>query len=110
MKTGKTHIKGVILLHSFWVALLIILFTASCVYMPKTVTVYDEDCEIYARHMELEKKQIAQAVKCENMDCLAFFVSAGIVSSTTAIVSGSVVVAGNVIYWYEKQGQCKEEG
>jgi hypothetical protein len=28
------------------------------------------------------------------------------VSAASAIVSGSIVVAGNLVYWFEKQGQC----
>jgi hypothetical protein len=28
------------------------------------------------------------------------------VAATSAVISGSVVVLGNVAYWLEKQGQC----
>jgi hypothetical protein len=30
----------------------------------------------------------------------------GAVTVASAVVSGSIVIAGNVVYWFEKRGQC----
>ena len=32
--------------------------------------------------------------------------SAGLVTAASAVVSGSIALVGNVIYWFEKQGRC----
>jgi hypothetical protein len=37
---------------------------------------------------------------------VAGLVAAGVVSAASAVVTGSVVVVGNVVNWLEKQGQC----
>jgi hypothetical protein len=36
-------------------------------------------------------------------------VSLGVTSAAFAIVSGSIVVVDNVVYWLEKQGNCQRE-
>ena len=79
---------------------------AGCIYVPRTTSVYDENCKIYARQMTLELTQIAAFGRCVNEGCVAMLVGAGAVTAASAVVSGSIVVAGNVVYWFEKQGQC----
>lgn len=78
-----------------------------CVYAPRTVSVYDPDCQIVTRHMVLDGQQVAAIAHCHNEGCLALLVTMGAVSAVTAVVSGSVVVVGNVVYWFEKRSQCK---
>ena len=78
-----------------------------CVYLPHTATVYDEKCNVHYREMSLQPYQVAQfAGSCSHRDCAYLLVALGAVSAASAIVSGSIVVAGNVVYWFEKQGQC----
>jgi hypothetical protein len=77
-----------------------------CVVVPRTTSVYDEGCKIYARQMSLEVAQIATFRRCANQGCVALLVGAGAVTAASAVVSGSIVVAGNIVYWFEKQGQC----
>lgn len=79
---------------------------AGCVYLPHTATAYDENCEIFERKMTLESYQVASIGGCRNEGCVALLAAAGVVSATTAVVSGSVVVVGNVVYWLEEKGQC----
>jgi hypothetical protein len=79
---------------------------AGCVYLPETTTVYNSECGIYERRVTLEGHQVASIMGCRNEGCAAALVVAGVVSATTAVVSGSVVVIGKVVYWLEKQGQC----
>lgn len=83
------------------------LVLAGCVYAPRTVSVYDPDCQIVTRHMVLDGQQVAAIAHCHNEGCLALLVTMGAVSAVTAVVSGSVVVVGNVVYWFEKRTQCK---
>jgi hypothetical protein len=83
-----------------------LLLPGGCVYLPKTTTIYDENCKIMKHHMTLEVHQAATIAGCSNEACVAALVVFGAVSAATAVVSGSVVVVGNVVYWLEKQGQC----
>jgi hypothetical protein len=78
-----------------------------CVYLPHTATVYDEKCDLHYREMSLQPYQVAQfAGSCNHRDCAYLLVALGAVSAASAIVSGSIVVAGNLVYWFEKRGQC----
>jgi len=38
---------------------------------------------------------------------MALIVSAGIVTAATVIVSGSIVVVGNVASWLERKARCQ---
>jgi hypothetical protein len=40
---------------------------------------------------------------------VALLVAAGVVAAASAVVSGSIAVVGNVVYWIEQQGQCKPD-
>ena len=82
---------------------------AACVYVPRTTNVYDADCNIYARHMDLEAAQVGGFARCANEGCVALLVAMGAVTAASAVVSGSIVVTGNVVYWFEKKGQCAHQ-
>jgi len=90
-------------------ALLIGGLLAACVYVPSTTSVYDADCKIYARQMNLEVAQIGGFARCANEGCVALLAGMGAVTAASAVVSGSIVVAGNVVYWFEKKGQCAHQ-
>lgn len=77
-----------------------------CVYMPETTTRYNAECGIYERSMTMQAQQVGSLAGCQNEACIAGLVVAGVVSAASAVVTGSVVVAGNVAHWLEKQGQC----
>ena len=80
---------------------------SGCIYAPRTVSVYDPDCQIVTRHMVMDGEQVAAIAHCHNEGCLTLLVAMGAVSAVTAVVSGSVVVVGNVVYWFEKQTRCQ---
>ncbi len=80
---------------------------AGCVYLPRTVEVYDEACRIQARQMTLELHQVLVFGSCVNEGCVAMLVAFGAVTAASAVVSGSIVVAGNAVYWFEKRGRCE---
>jgi len=84
------------------------LLASGCVYYPKTVEYYDASCEISARQMQLKNEAIQgmcekASTQPEAVGCLA--VALG-VTAGSAVVSGSIVVAGNTMYWLEKRGKC----
>ena len=80
--------------------------TSGCVYLPETKTVYNAECDVFERRVTLEGYQVASVMGCRDEGCVAALVVAGVVSATTAIVSGSVVIVGKVAYWLEKEGHC----
>ena len=88
------------------VAPLLLCLLQGCVYLPRTTSVYDADCRIYARQMDLEVTQVGGFAGCRNEGCIAILVAAGAVTAASAVVSGSIVIAGNIVYWFEKQGRC----
>jgi hypothetical protein len=75
--------------------------------VPKTVISYDHKCQITQRHVELEVRQVNVVATCgNNAECAGQLAFYGLVATSSAVVSGSVAVIGNVVYWLEKQGQC----
>lgn len=79
---------------------------SSCIVVPRTVEEYDLECQVVARHMELETVQIGYISGCANEGCAVLIVAAAATVAASAIVSGSIAVIGNTVYWLEKQGRC----
>ena len=84
------------------------LLASGCFFYPTTVQYYDPGCEIHARRMELHSKVMDG--NCSGGSgheaaaaCLAFYLS---VTAGSAVVSGSIVVVGNTVYWFERRGRC----
>lgn len=80
---------------------------SACVYVPKTTTVYDADCRVASRQMVLEPVQIASLMGCQNQGCAVLLAAAGATAAASAVISVSIVIAGNAVYWFEKQGRCR---
>jgi hypothetical protein len=78
----------------------------ACVVVPRTDSVYDEECKLVHRQMVLEVQQVGYFGGCSNDGCVALLVGLGVVAVASAVVSGSIAVVGNVVYWLERQGQC----
>jgi len=78
----------------------------ACVYVPRTTSIYDSDCQVTTKHMDLQPVQIAALGGCRNEGCAALLVAAGATAAASAVISGSIVVVGNAVYWFEKQGSC----
>ena len=79
---------------------------SGCVYLPETSVRYDPKCGVYERKMTMQPYQVGTLMGCRDEGCVAGLVAAGVVSAASAVVTGSVVVVGNVVNWLEKQGQC----
>jgi len=80
---------------------------AGCVLVPYTVERYDPGCHVATRTMELQPVQIASIQHCVNEGCAVLLAAAGATAAASAVISGSIVLVGNVAYWLEKQGRCQ---
>jgi len=85
---------------------LTVMLLGGCVYLPETTVRYDPKCGVYERKMTMQPYQVGTLMGCRDEGCVAGLVAAGVVSAASAVVTGSVVVVGNVVSWLEKQGQC----
>jgi hypothetical protein len=87
---------------------LVAVLASGCVFYPKTVEYYDAACEIRARQMVLKSEAMERPCDWTRSqdDARACFAMHLGYSVASAIVSGSIVVAGNTIYWLEKHGKC----
>jgi hypothetical protein len=83
---------------------------------PKLTIYHEEGCSIEFRRMTMTLEQQQQLLygqgSCSGSgDCVASlalrFVAAAAELPISAIVSGSIVVVGNTIFWLQEQGQCK---
>ncbi len=99
----------VLVLRTVAVITFAILFAGGCVFYPKKVEYYEGDCDIQVRKLTLESEQMQGGCTGGNNSgdnakaCLVLVLA---VSASSAIISGSIVVVGNVVYWLEKQGKC----
>jgi hypothetical protein len=85
---------------------LLALSLAGCIVVPRTAEVYDPVCRTYVKQVVLETTVLASIGGCHNEGCAVMLASLGIVSAASAVVSGSVAVIGNIVYWAERKGQC----
>lgn len=78
-----------------------------CVFLPVTTTEYDPTCELTRRHMVLKPHELDALIGCQNEGCGALLVLAGAVTAASVVVSGSVAVVGDTVYWLQDEGQCR---
>ena len=93
-------------LRSIAAAVLSGLLASGCVIVPVTIEGYDPDCRVVTRHMELKAVQVAAFNACSGQGCDAAVLAAFGVTAVSAVVSGSIVVLGNVVYWAEHRADC----
>jgi hypothetical protein len=79
---------------------------ASCVVVPQTREVYDPDCQTHGKQIVLEAAVLGGFYGCVGEGCAAMMATMGIVTAASVVISGSIAVVGNVLYWAEKQGRC----
>ncbi|MBL8330609.1 MAG: hypothetical protein JNJ71_17360 [Rubrivivax sp.] len=80
---------------------------AGCVVVPVTRDVYDPDCRLMRREVMLEAAMLGQFHSCSGQECSALLATLGVVSAATLVVSGSLAVVGNVVYWLEHEANCR---
>ena len=96
--------------HEWRLAAPVLLVTLqACVFVPRTTEVYDFDCRVSSRQMDLQAVEIGGFGRCQSRECAVILVAVGATAAASAVVSGSIVVVGNVVYWLEKQGRCQRE-
>lgn len=80
---------------------------AGCMVVPRTTSTYDPECQVVERRVTLQAQQVAVIGGCRhNAECGGLLAFYGLVAVGSAVVSGSVAVVGNVVYWLEEQAQC----
>jgi len=84
------------------------MLAAGCVVVPVTRDVYDPDCRLMRREVTLEAAVIGQFHSCSGQECSALLATLGVVSAATLVVSGSLAVVGNVVYWLEHEANCRK--
>ena len=79
---------------------------AGCIFLPQTTIGYDPACGVTERHMTLQLYQVGAFVGCQNERCVELLAAAGVISAASFVVSGSIVVVGEAVYWLEAKSRC----
>ena len=79
---------------------------SACIVVPQARDVYDPDCKTTTRQVTLETAYIGGFQRCAGEGCVAMLAAAGFVTAASVVVSGSIAVVGNAVYWLERQGRC----
>ncbi len=87
--------------------LLAALALGSCIVVPVSQTVYDPDCRTATRQVTLEAAYLGGFTRCAGDGCVAMLAAMGVVTAASVVVSGSIAIVGNVVYWLERQGRCQ---
>jgi hypothetical protein len=77
-----------------------------CVFYPARVAYYDEQCQVRSHKLRLEAEVISNLNDCDGEKAEACLVVIAAIGSVTAVVSGSIVIVGNTLYWLERRGAC----
>jgi len=82
------------------------LLASACIVVPRTEAGFDPACRITTHRMVLDMVQVGRINNCNfKQDCIA--IVAGLaVTAASAVVSGSIAVVGNVVYWAEERAGC----
>jgi len=80
---------------------------AGCVVVPVTRDIYDPDCRLMRREVTLEAAVVGQFHSCGGQECTMLLATLGVVGAATLVVSGSMAVVGNVVYWLEHEANCR---
>ena len=89
-----------------WFVAVACLALQACVVVPQTREFYDPECKLMKRQMTLQTATLGSFQSCADDACKAMLVAMGAVNAATAVVSGSVALVGNMLYWFERQSQC----
>ena len=79
---------------------------SACIVLPQSREVYDADCKTTTRQVTLEMAYLGGFQRCGGDGCVALLAAAGFVTAASMVVSGSIAVVGNAVYWIERQGRC----
>jgi hypothetical protein len=82
------------------------LLLAGCVVLPVERLTYDPECRTMRREVALEPAVLGSFQSCGGRECAALLAALGVVSAASVVISGSVAVVGNAVYWFEHRGRC----
>ncbi|MCJ8294688.1 MAG: hypothetical protein MJK15_09800 [Colwellia sp.] len=89
------------------------LFLCSCAVMPNFTEKFDKKCQTVQKKIELSVEPLGMfdELECSDKDdCKTQFLGevlgSVIVFPLSAIISGSIAVIGNSIYWVNEYGEC----
>ena len=80
---------------------------SGCVFYPHRIPYYDKKCEVTSHKYVLDAVVITDMGDCSGEQAKACLIVLAAVGGASAVVSGSIVVVGNTIYWLERQGDCR---
>lgn len=78
----------------------------ACIVVPQTHSVYDPECQIMTRQVTLEAAVVGGFTSCAGEGCAAMLATLGVVTAASVVVSGSIAIVANTVYWLERQGRC----
>jgi hypothetical protein len=79
----------------------------ACVVVPQVHERYDADCRMLRRQITLEAAYVGGVPRyCVGDGCAIYLAAAGLVTAASVVVSGSIAIVGNALYWTEEQRQC----
>jgi hypothetical protein len=104
--TPSARLEQANLSRSTFLALATGLLASGCMIVPVTTDSYDPDCRVVTHHMELKSVVVSQLAACQSYNCQVEVVAAAGLVTVSLVVSGSIVVVGNVVYWSEHRVSC----
>ena len=79
---------------------------SACIVVPQTQAVYDPECQVMTREVTLETAVVGGFTSCAGEGCAAMLATLGIFTAASVVVSGSIAIVANTVYWLERQGRC----
>jgi len=86
---------------------------SACMVVPEVSESYNKKCQQVEKKISLTVEQVDafHQIHCSNShECKAEFLGqvagAVLVLPLSAVVSGSIALIGNSLYWLQEQGQC----
>ncbi|MCF6436684.1 hypothetical protein [Pseudoalteromonas sp. MMG022] len=90
-----------------WAAILTL--TSGCIFHPKEVSYFDERCQTYAKKAVLDSERASLLTSCSGSACGGWLAAEGLVSAASLVISGSIVLVQNAVYWQEKNKNCNAQ-
>ena len=85
---------------------MIIMLLSSCIVLPRQEMVFNQDCGYLVKKMTLTSEYIDIVDSCHSEDCIALLIIGGVIGTTSLLISGSITIIANVIYWMERKAEC----
>ncbi|KZN28668.1 hypothetical protein [Pseudoalteromonas luteoviolacea] len=90
----------------FTLTALILCVLSGCIFVPKEVQYFDEQCQITKRKHVLSQEEMGHLGGCSDKACAVLMAGAGFVSAASLVVSGTIVITHNTLTWLEQRGDC----